>query len=262
MAVMMPLAWAGCCWAWGFWMLRLPLRAWRNSVGLLEVGMVAREKEKERLEVGSRGLEPGSKNAGRAKVCAQRTGECSCSLVCSALLWRWGGSRGEGRPDSSLCLCSSARCAWAVRRAVVRAGRKSLKGSGAPSNRQSANRRSSRGAGQQPTEAGTERGSVAAWLAWAAPTSTGSWPPIVGYLDRQLETESLSPRPRRWSGGQWTLEERSGWAKTRAVVEETHGESTAARELVFIVHSIAPCLGPDLQVRIIGSALRAPISRQ
>lgn len=183
----------------------------------------------------------------------------------AALLCCGGGGVAEGRGGpillSAFALQRGAR-AWAVRRAVVRAGRKSLKGSGAPSNRQSANRRSSRGAGQQPTEAGTERGSVAAWLAWAAPTSTGSCPPIVGYLDRQLETESLSPRPRRWSDRQWTLEERSGWAKTRADVEETHGESAAARELVFIVHSIAPCLGSDLQVRIMGSALRAPISRQ
>lgn len=182
MAVMMPLAWAGCCWAWGFWMLRLPLRAWRNSVGLLEVGMVAREKEKERLEVGSRGLEPGSKNAGRAKVCAQRRESALALWCCSALLWRWGGvAEGRGGPIllSAFALQRGAR-AWAVRRAVVRAGRKSLKGSGAPSNRQSANRRSSRGAGQQPTEAGTERVSVAAWLAWAAPTSTGSWPQLLG----------------------------------------------------------------------------------
>lgn len=115
MAVMMPLAWAGCCWAWGFWMLRLPLRAWRNSVGLLEAGMVGRGKEK----IGSRGLEPGRLEA--ETLDGQRFARNGEALAlwccCSALLWRWGGGRGslEGRPDSFSALQRGARVRCAVR---------------------------------------------------------------------------------------------------------------------------------------------------
>lgn len=220
MAVMMPLAWAGCCWAWGFWMLRLPLRAWRNSGGLLEAGMVGREKEK----VGSRGLERGSKNARRAKVCAQRRGSCSRVLLCCSAVEVGGQQRGGAARFCSLPLHFSA----------VRVG-------GAPcgAGRERGTIQSSMGqspaesrAGQQPTEAGTER-RVGAWLRGSRghlASRAGSWPPIVGHLDRQ--PESLSPRRRRWWLGKGTRK-----------CEETHGHSTAARELIFIVHSIPPSLG-------------------
>lgn len=134
----------------------------------------------------------GSRNAGRAKVCAQRRGSCSLVLLlCSAV--EVGGWQREPGGAARFFLCSSARCACAVRRA----------GHHPIANQPIAGRVG--GAGQQPTEAGTERGSVAAWLAWAAPGRRehgGSWPPIVGSLDRQADrqAESLSPRRRRWSG--------------------------------------------------------------
>lgn len=171
----------------------------------------------------------GSRNAGRAKVCAQRRGSCSLVLLlCSAV--EVGGWQREPGGAARFFLCSSARCACAVRRA----------GHHPIANQPIAGRVG--GAGQQPTEAGTERGSVAPWLAWAAPGRRehgGSWPPIVGSLDRQADRQAgrVSFSTSASLVGQ-TLEQRSGWAKPRGNVEETHGHSAAARELVFIIHSM------------------------
>lgn len=58
----------------------------------------------------------GSRNAGRAKVCAQRRGSCSLVLLlCSAV--EVGGWQREPGGAARFFLCSSARCACAVRRA-------------------------------------------------------------------------------------------------------------------------------------------------